>query len=80
MDCDSYEYTIFATLAICVLTIFIISPLLLLILYRLKVASCSVDPEGGMLFAHLWKHFRESTKMEPMALVPQNVFCTVLQP
>ena len=33
VDCDSYEYTIFATLAICVLIVFIISPVLLLSLY-----------------------------------------------
>ena len=37
VDCDSYEYTIFATLAICVLTIFIFSPLLLLILYPTRL-------------------------------------------
>ena len=40
----------------------------------LEGASCSVDPGGGTLSARLWKHFRESTKMEPMALVTSECF------
>ena len=74
----SQERFIFATLAICVLIVFIISPVLLLILCILhdclEGALGAVDLEVGVLSTRLWKHFRESTKMEPMALVTSECF------
>ena len=59
VECHSQEHSIFSALSICVLVIFILSPIL---------QSCVVDFAGGMLCTCLLIHFKDSTRMEPMVL------------
>ena len=79
VECHTQEYTMFLTIAVCVLAIFIICPTILLILYPTRLfrklsVSHVVDFGGGMLCTCLLNPFRDSTRMEPMVLVTSGWF------
>ena len=75
--CYTQEHSIFATIAVCVLVIFILTPTILLIVYPTRlfgrcIACCGF--RRWQLCAYLWNRFRGSSRMEPMVLVTLECF------
>jgi len=62
----SEDHFPFAVVSVCIVLVFVVLPTFLLILYPTVSSGSASLVFDGMHYTLSWKHFRDSTRMEPM--------------